>query len=117
MPRTALTITDVPKPTATAGVAVTVNTADATDENNFVLTGREIVILYNTHADTAKAFDIDSARCSHGRSNPVSAFSLDPVSAEMVAFAPEIEGWRQTDGKVWIDPESTDVKILVLRLP
>ena len=114
MPRTALTVTDAPKSTAIVGAVITMDTGDATDDNDFVLTGREIVLIKNASVDTARIIEISSAPCEHGRSADI---SHSIPFGEVHMFAPRHAGWRQASGKVFMSPATTDIKVGVVRLP
>lgn len=122
MARTALTVTNVPASTASAGVAVTWDAGDASNNNDVVLTGREIVLVRNTSTGNARTVTVPSVACPHGRTGDITAESL-ALSAD---FANQIvhvlplfktDGWRQSDGKLYINPSHAELVIAVLRLP
>jgi hypothetical protein len=115
MVRTALTPTAVPEATATDGVTVTMTAADTVNQNEFVWTGREIVIAHNTSADTAYTVTITSQPDALGRVGHITADSLAFGAIHVYPKFPS-EGWV-VGGKVQLEANNAAVKFGVLRLP
>lgn len=117
MPRTALTKTTGTTPYPTAGVPVTWNTADVVSGNAYPMTGHELVLVRNAHATDPKTVTIGAVACSHGRSGAITALSIVAGVTKMFGPFKRKEGWVQTDGMMYIDGESTDIKIAVVMMP
>lgn len=89
--------------------------ANATDKEQFVADSRNIVIAHNTGA-SARTITITSvADPSNNRSGDISAYSLG--AGEYAAFGPfEPQGWRQTDGYIYLEAAHAEVKFGVIKL-
>lgn len=116
MPRTALTVTQIPSPYAGAGVAATETAADTTNQNSFPLTGREIVIARNAGAST-RTVTITSVDDRFGRQENIAAENIAAGELRVYGVGLALEGWQQTDGSLYIEANHADVKFTVLRLP
>ena len=120
MARTALTVA-VPKGPYDAvtanGLDFAFTAADEVNGNAFVCTGRELVLVRNTHATDAATVTITSAPDPYGRTKDITAYSL--AAGEFAAFwIGRSIGWRQSDGKVWLDAGgSGTIEFAVLRIP
>lgn len=119
MPRTALT-----KKTAlgafgtySAGAAVvTMNAGDATNGNSFVASANDLVIVRNSGAG-ARTITFSSVADEKGRTGDITAYSL--AAGAIAVFGPftTAQGWRQSDGNIYITPEHAEVLIGVIALP
>lgn len=101
----------------TAGeFTITFAAADATNFNDFAFTGKEIIIVKNTHATDAKTciFKGSTYGIPHARSADITE-SLNAGTYRV--FYPEKVGFLQTGNKFWLNGETTDIKIAVIRLP
>lgn len=118
MARTAITpVTPVgPYPASVAANALDVafTTGDATNDNSVAIGRRALVLMTNTDA-SAHTVTIASAADEYGRTGDITDYSIG--AGEFAAFLIEPKGWRQTDGTVHIDPDTTDIDILVFDLP
>jgi len=117
MARTALTVTTAPGAYPTAGVALTWDSADASNGNDFVFTGRELILVRNAHASTAKTVTLTSAADPQGRSGDITAESL--AAGVVRCFGPfrNKTGWNQSGGKFHLTAEDNNIKFAVIRLP
>lgn len=115
MARTLLTPISIPTPLATVPVEMTFTVADFTNGNKFSATGREIVVVKNIHAATAKTFTVTSVAIN-GRLGSITAFSVAALKEYVLPFF-SIEGWKQSDGFIYIDGEDANIKIQVMTLP
>src|SRR3990167_9541476 len=90
--------------------------ADATNKEQVVLTGKQILVWHNTSAATPRTVTITSiADGGHKRSGDVTTYSV--AAGEYGAFGPvEIDGWRQSDGNLYFEASHAEVKFGVLRL-
>lgn len=120
MARTAITVQEVSAPfdAVSAGSEdFTFAALDAVNGNYFQCTGREIILVENTDAG-AQTVTIDSVDDEKGRQEDITTYSL--AANDFAAFGVGLtnaKGWKQTNGQVYIDTSSANVKIAVLRLP
>jgi hypothetical protein len=88
--------------------------ADATNKEEVVITGREILIAQNTGAG-ARTVTITSVAIN-GRTGDITSYSLG--AGEFGVFGPfRREGWAQGTGKLYFEAEHAEVKWAVIRLP
>jgi hypothetical protein len=116
MPRTALTKTLVPTEVGiTAGTLMTYTAADVGNSNSVPLTGAEIVIAQNTDAAIHNV-TISSVGDAKGRKGDI---TTDPVAANSskVYCRHSVDGWRQTDGNLYLSADNALIKFCVLQLP
>lgn len=99
----------------TAGVTVTFTAADIVNDNDFVLTGKELILVQNADA-APQTVTITSAPDALGRTKDIAAESI-AAGAFKCFGVPQIEGWRQSDGKLYLEASDADVKFCILRLP
>ena len=116
MARQTLTKTAAPGPDPTAGVAVTMTAADTGNFEQFTWTGREVIIVQNTHASTTYTYTLTSVADERGR-------TLDITTQNIVAGAIHVigplssQGWRQTNGYIYMQANNASVKWGVITLP
>jgi hypothetical protein len=120
MARTALTVVTPKGPydtVAANGLDFAFTAADEANGNAFVCTGRELLLARNTHETDAATVTISSAPDPYGRTKDITAYSL--AAGESAAFwIGRSIGWRQADGKVWLDAGGAGtVEFAVLRIP
>jgi len=91
--------------------------ADDLDGNAFPCTGRELILIQNTHATDAATVTISSAPDPYGRTKDITTYALD--AGEFAAFwVGKTIGWRQSDGMVYLDVAGTGtIEFAVLRPP
>ncbi len=116
MARTVLTKTTIPSPYAGAGVAVTMTAADTTNQNSFPLTGREIVIAWNSGA-SSRTVTITSVDDRYGRSEHITAEAIAAGAIRVYGPGLALEGWQQTDGSLYLEANNAEVKFGILTLP
>jgi hypothetical protein len=120
MARTAITSASIRElvaqhTTVIAGAADLDNEAgDEVDGNEVDCTGAEIVVVENTDSG-AQTVTFTAAPDEIGRAGAITAYS---VAAGVIAiFGPfATAGWRQTDGKLYIDVSDPLVFLGVLRI-
>jgi hypothetical protein len=89
--------------------------ADTTNKEQFVSTGKEIVLAWNQGVGAATV-TIESVADPFRREGDISAYSVG--ADEIAVFGPfPVEGWRQSDGKVYLEASSTDIRFAVIVLP
>lgn len=115
MARTALTVTNIPTPYAGAGVAITMTAADISNQNRFPLTGREIVIAWNSGV-SSRTVTITSVDDAYGRQEHITAESIAAGAIRVYGCGLAIEGWQQTDGNLYLEANNAEVKFGILKL-
>jgi hypothetical protein len=90
--------------------------ADPTWGNAFTCTGKEVLIVLNSHATLAQTVTVKGAPDSYGRTADVTSYSM-PAGA-VAYFGPfPADAFRRTDGRVWIIGSDATVKFAVIRVP
>lgn len=117
--RTALTVKtpkDVNSATFAANSAdVTFTAADTSNKNSFVSTGKEILMVQNS-GGSDYTLTITSAPDELGRVKDVDSYTLS--TTEFACFGPiQQRGWKQADGKVYLEGSNAAIKFLVIRVP
>lgn len=91
--------------------------ADASNYNEVVLTGNEILLFWNTHASTAYNVTINAPAtvATLGRSGDVSNYSVGAGKIGLYGPVP-VTGFAQTNGKLYFQAENASVKFAVVKL-
>jgi hypothetical protein len=120
MARVVLPVTNPPGkypvvPLAALSADITWTAADVVNKEQVALTGREIVLAWNTDAG-AQTVTINSSPDPQSRTADIAAYS---IGAGLISgFGPfPLEGWAQGDGTLHLEASSANVKFAVLRLP
>lgn len=114
MPKTTLTKTTAPGSYATAGVALTMAAADVGNKNQFVASGEDLVIAHNTGA-TEHTITINSVADPYGRTGDITAEAI--AAGAYKIFGPfKTAGWRQSDGRIYLEANHAEVKFGVVEL-
>lgn len=93
---------------------LTMTAANSSDKEQFVASGKDIVIAHNTGAG-ARTVTITSSVDSDGRTGDIATYSLG--AGEYGVFGPfDLDGWVQTDGKVYLQAEHSEVLFGVVDL-
>lgn len=101
---------------AADGADVTMTAGDASNGNDFVSSGDEIVIVQNTHATLAYTVTFTSVADSLNRTGDITAYSL--AAGDIAVFGPfPAHGWRYTGNKIRVTVSNASVKIGLKRLP
>ena len=102
-------------PVAADALDITFTTCDPVNFDEFAMTGRDLLLVKNAHASTAKYFTLESIADDKKRTGDVTQYSLG--AGEIAAFYfGRMDGWAQSTGKMNLKGESTDIKFSVLRL-
>jgi hypothetical protein len=120
MPRTTLTVITPKGPhpgTITANLLDTpFAAADQANGNQFPHTGSELLVMRNAHATNAGTVTVKSAADVYGRTGDVTTYSLEAGDTAALLMT-DTNGWRQTDGNVWLDIAGTGtINFLVLKI-
>lgn len=95
---------------------LTETAADTTNNNEFVLTGREVLLAHNTDTGTHH-ITITSIADAKGRSGDIATYAITAGKISAYSFRGGTEGWQQADGGVYISADDATVKFTVLQLP
>lgn len=91
---------------------------DASNGNEFVIAGREILLVRNSHGSNAITITIDSvADNHHSREGDISTYSLAAGEFMAFSFLNGADGWKQTDGTVhlaWAGSGTALVAVMTL---
>lgn len=109
MARTALTTSASEGANPTDIATLTMTAGDASNGNKFPLTGREIVVFHNTGVST-RTITVSSVADPYGRTGDLTAVNIT-AGAYMWLGPFDIQGWRQTDGQLYVTVSHADVKI------
>lgn len=115
MARTDLTPITIPTRWSTTPVALTWTAADVSNGNQFTLSGDEIVLVHNNDVG-AQTITVTSSPDPYGRSADIDAVSI-PAGEYRVLQRFPVDGWQQSDGKLYIDASDADVRFAVIKLP
>lgn len=114
MARTDVTITNSPGKYPAAGGLITWEAADTVNQNQVALTGREMLLAWNQGA-SPQTVTITSSPDRFGRTKDITAEAI-AVDTIRCFGVPAVEGWRQSDGQLYFEANSTDVYFAVIRL-
>ena len=93
----------------TAGAAaLTMTAADASNKNQFAASAKDLVIAHNTGA-SPYTVTITSTPDGLGRSGDIATYSV-PAGVYAVFGPFGLDGWVQTDGKVYLEASNAAVK-------
>lgn len=102
----------------TAGVTVTFTAENVTDHSSFVNTGKELVLVWNTHGSTTYTFTVTGVTDKFGRSGNITAENITAGAIKCLGpFSAQEPGWMQTDGTIQLDANNASVKFAVITLP
>lgn len=117
MARTTLTPSVALGSYGAAGVVLTFTAADTTNQNRVLWTGRSLIIAKNTGA-SARTVTITSApHGATGRLGSISAYSIAAGATAMLGPYSNPDGWRQSDGYLYLEANNAEVEFAVVTLP
>jgi len=114
--RTDLTKTNAPGHYASSGAALAFEAGDAVNGNQFVATGKELVIARNTDGAAAHTVTIHSTNDPYNRTGDIANYSIPANGFAVFGPFPRL-GWIQSDGKIYIDVDDALVELAVIVLP
>lgn len=100
-------------PVTANSLDITFTVAIVADKEQFV-PGNDTLVLVKNSAVAAKTVTFTSKADDKNRTGDVSAYSIG--AGEMIAFRFKKGGWMQSDGKIYMEAESTDISYAVLQL-
>ncbi len=109
-----LTPVAVPSPYPGSAADLVFTAADASAGNDFISTGREIVICRNDDA-APQMLTITSAPDPYGRTGSI-AKTIAAGAFAVFPLLPTV-GFQQSDGAVSLTASSANLKVAVIRLP
>ena len=114
MARTILTVKDLPRTHPGGEVVYTWEAADTVNQNEFALTGREVLLIKSTDAGEQDVV-IDSVPDEYGREGPLTVAVA--AGAEVALAFLARAGWMQPEGTLHLDCTVATLSYAVLRLP
>ena len=116
MGRTTLTKTTAPGGYASAGVTVTMAAADTVNKNQFVASGNDLVVAYNSSGG-GLTVTIESSNDERGREEDITAEAI--AAGAVRIFGPfKNLGWRQSGEQyIYLEASAADVLLGVIQLP
>ena len=100
-------------PVAANALDLTETAADATNKEQFVPSGDDLVIVHNTGA-SPYTVTFTSMADDKNRTGDISAYSVG--AGEIAAFRFKKPGWMQSDGRVYMEASNAAMKYAVLQL-
>jgi len=102
----------------TAGVELTMTAENVTDHSAFTNTGKELVVVHNTHGSTTYTFTVTGVADQHGRTGNITTENVTAGQIKIVGpFSAQLPGWQQTDKTIQLDASNAAVKFGVITLP
>lgn len=116
MPRQTLTKSTAPGGYADDGVTVTMTAAIVADKEQFIATGKELVIAQNTNVG-AQTVTITSAADETGRVKHITTDSLAAGAIHVYGPFP-LHGWVQAGTQyIYLEAGHADIKFGIITLP
>lgn len=128
MARQEITVTQSPGKTAspqaaqTAGIVLVMAQATTSEGLQCQCTGKELIVARNS-TTTPRTITITSAPDTFGRTGDITTHALAGGTSTtpglgVNVYGPfPVEGWRQTDGKLYFSASATSVEVGVVVLP
>ncbi len=117
MARTALTPIASPGGYPQAISTLTWTAADNVNGNSVPWTGKELILAQNTDVGS-QTVTVTSVADREGRSDSHLTTASIAASAYAVVGGPfPSEGWRQTDGNIYLTASAATIKFAVIKLP
>lgn len=101
-------------PVSANALDINFTAADATNKEQFVPGNDTLVLVKNGHATLAKTVTFSSKADEKNRTGDLTAFSIG--AGEIAMFRFKKAGWMQSDGKIYMEAESSDIKYAVIQL-
>jgi len=91
--------------------------ANVADKEDVVLTGQEVLFVWNTSGATAYTVTVTSvADQPQGRTGTITAESI-PLGVRRIFGPFGLDGWRQTDGKLYWEGSNAALRFAVAKMP
>jgi len=95
-------------------VVVTWTAADVANKNQFALTANEIILIRNTNGAGAHNVTLTSVDDPYGRAENITESVA--ASGHRAFRATDLTGWRQTDGKFYLEADNAQIEFAILKL-
>lgn len=90
--------------------------ANASNKEQFVPSGNDLLLVWNTDAATPYTVTINSAADEKKRTGDIATYAI--AAGKVACFGPfKQAGWMQTDGYVYLEASNAAIKYAVLALP
>jgi len=115
MARTALPVTSLKQDNyaVQAGDLAVPFASDTVNFNEFAASGQEILLAQNTDA-SPHTFTVTSVADHMGRTQDIAAYSV-PANTTAAIQMSTLEGWKQTDGNIYLSSSDATLKFAVIR--
>lgn len=99
-----------------ADVSLTALTGSSGDDGNqFTASGNDLVLVHNSDGANPYTVTFTSVEDPYGREGDITTYSL--AAGEYALFGPfKNTGWRQADGKIYIEGSNAAIKVLVIQI-
>ncbi len=119
MARTTLTKTNLPgsypaTPLTADAADVVWTAADVANKNQFLPTGKEIILARNSGA-APYTVTINSTADQHNRTGDITTYSIGIGETAIFGIVP-LDGWRQSDGFIYLEASNVAVLFAVVTL-
>lgn len=94
---------------------VTWTNGDPTNGHSFSITGRELLLARNAGSSSAWV-KVIGASDAFGRTGTTGNYAVAAGATAVFAVSP-LNVWGQTGNVAWVDVESSDIKLAVIRYP
>lgn len=97
-------------------LTLTWTAADTSNNNMADLTGKEIILAWNTHASSAYTVTVTSVADRNGRTGDITTYSLAAGEIALIGPVPT-EGFQQTGtdkGKIYLAASNASVKFAIV---
>jgi hypothetical protein len=87
--------------------------ADEVSGNYFALTAKEVVLIRNTHSATSYGFTLASKADPFERTGDLTG----TVSGDAIAayYAGDVQGWKQSDGGLYLSAANSALQFAILK--
>lgn len=119
MPRVELTVRQLKNFDGAAGAGEFEDTwtaGDATENNQCDFTGREIIQARNVGVGARSVSVISAADPENQRTGDITTYNIPAGKTITLDFLPK-KGWRQANGKLYLNPSHAEVEFSIKRLP
>jgi hypothetical protein len=99
-------------PVAANGLDLTFTAADVANKNQFAGAGDDLLLAWNSGVSAYTTTFTSVA--INGRTGDVTTYSID--AGEIAAFRFKDIGWKQSDGKIYVEASNAAVKFAVIAL-
>lgn len=88
--------------------------ADPSNGNSFALTGREVLLVFNSDVAAAHTVTFTSAPDPQGRTSDITSYSVASGAYAIFSYRGGVNGWRQSDGTAHLMASSASIEFAPL---